>query len=82
MTLDTLFVYCLEGLVLFVYLVLTQHMLTVSGCKCDLLTIESRRIRNIGNLFSASFSRLLTIYSAATSSSQLDHAKYQACVHV
>ena len=41
-------------------------MLTASGYKCDLLTIESRSIRNVGNLFFVSFSQLLTRYSAAT----------------
>ena len=66
MTLTILFVYCLEGLALFVYLVIIQHMSTASGYKYGLLTIESRRIRNVGNLFSVSFSRLLTGYSAAT----------------
>ena len=65
-TLATSFVYCLEGLALFVYLVLIQHMLTAYGYECDLLTIESRRIRNVGNLYSVSFSRLLARYSAAT----------------
>ena len=34
-------------------------MLTVYGYKCGLLTIESRPIRNVGNLFSVSFSPLL-----------------------
>ena len=41
-------------------------MLTVSGYKSGLLTIKSWRIRNVGNLFSVSFSRVLTRYSAAT----------------
>ena len=41
-------------------------MLTASGYKCGLLTTKSRRIRNVGNLFSVSFSRLLTRYSAVT----------------
>ena len=58
--------YCLEGLAVFVCLVLIQHMFTAYGYKGDLLMIESRRIRNFGNLFSVPFSRLLTHYSAAT----------------
>ena len=41
-------------------------MLTASGYKCDLLTIESRRICNVGTLFSVSFSQWLTYYLAAT----------------
>ena len=54
-----------------------QHILTASGYKCGLLTIESRRIRNVGNLFSVSFSRLLTRYSAATKAAGEDEIRLE-----
>ena len=41
-------------------------MLTATGYKCDLVTIESRRICNVGNLFSVSFSQWLRGDLAAT----------------
>ena len=55
-------------------------MLAASGYKSGLLTIESRRIRNVGNLFSVSFSRLLTRYSAVTNSIKYIHNSIAYCI--
>ena len=41
-------------------------MLTTSGYKCGLLTIKVGAFATLANLFSVSFSRLLTRYSAVT----------------
>ena len=50
-TLAISIVYCLEGLTLFVYLVLLQHRLLASGYKCNNLNFIIKISRNNLSLF-------------------------------